>query len=160
MKFFLLIPFMLVSGTNVDGTDIETVDIQSGGMQQNQMEKIVKAMAQESSGAAGVVQFKFRGTNLYLISDVKHNRMRIIAPIVEYAKLERKHIDAAFESNFHKALDARYAVSEGILYSAYIHSMKELNEAQIQSAVSQVANLALSFGGDYSSGELTYGGNQ
>ncbi len=38
--------------------------------------------------------------------------------------------------------------------------MKELTQAQIESAVSQVANLALSFGEDYSSGELIYGGGQ
>ena len=160
MKLLLLIPFLLVSGSNIDETKIEPADIQITAMQQSKMEQIVKAMAQESNGSEGVVQFKFRDVKMYLISDVKHNRMRIIAPIVEYSKLERQHIDAAFESNFHKALDARYAVSEGIMYAAYIHSMKELTQAQIESAVSQVANLALSFGGNYSSGELIYGGSQ
>jgi len=162
MKLFLLIPFLLVSGSNIDETKIEQTDIQitATAMQQSKMEQIVKAMAQEAEGSEGVVQFKHRDVKMYLISDVKHNRMRIIAPIVEYSKLERKHIDAAFEANFHKALDARYAVSEGVMYAAYIHSMKELTQAQIESAVSQVANLALSFGGDYSSGELIYGGGQ
>ena len=160
MKLLLLVPFLVVSATNIDATKIDSSDIQSFGMQQNIMEQIVKGMAQDSSGENGVVEFNFRNVKMYLVSDVKHNRMRIIAPIADYTKLERQHIDAVLQSNFHKALDARYAVSEGVLYSAYIHSMKELTKAQIESAVSQVANLALSFGGTYSSGELTYGGDQ
>ncbi len=44
-----------------------------------------------------------------------------------------------------------------VLYSAFIHPMSELSRWQIKSAVEQVANLASSFGGDYSSGLLTFG---
>jgi hypothetical protein len=74
--------------------------------------------------------------------------------------LTRQHLDAALESNFHKALDARYATSKGVLYSAYMHRLSELSELQLISAVEQVANLALTFGGEYSSGTLVYGGNE
>ncbi len=72
MKLFLLIPFLLVSGSNIDETTIEQTDIQ------------------------------------------------IAAPAMQQSKMERQPIDAALESNFHKALDARYAVSEGIMYAAPI----------------------------------------
>jgi len=134
------------------------VSVAADLMNQNLMEKAVKNMASHSEGGKGLVKFKFSNTQMYLISDVKHNRMRIIAPIIEYKKLTIKHLDAILESNFHKSLDARYAVSKGVLYSAYIHSLAELNETQIKSAVQQVANLALSFGNEYSSGMLTYSG--
>lgn len=129
-------------------------------MNQSLMEKTIKNMALKSEGEKGFVKFNYSNTKMYLISDIKHNRMRIIAPIVEYKKLSLQHLDAILESNFHKSLDARYAVSKGVLYSAFIHPLSELSEAQIKSAVQQVANLALSFGKEYSSGMLTYGGKR
>lgn len=126
------------------------------GMSQASLERIIKAMADTSRGEQGAVEFDFNNVRMYVISDVKHNRMRIVAPVAEYAKLTREQRDAVLVSNYHKSLDARYAVSEGVLYSAYIHPLAELNEGQIRSAVRQVSNLALSFGTDYSSGELTF----
>jgi hypothetical protein len=129
-------------------------------MNQKSMEHIAKGMAQSSKGEKGFVEFSYSNVTLYLISDVEHDRMRIIAPIADYNKLTRQNLDAALESNFHKALDARYATSKGVLYSAYMHRLSELSESQLISAVEQVANLALTFGGEYSSGTLVYGGSE
>jgi len=84
--------------------------------------------------------------------------MRIIAPITEYSKLTAEQKDTVMEANFHKTLDARYASSNGILYSAYIHPMSALSETQIGDALEQVATLAATFGTTYSSGELSFGG--
>ncbi len=94
---------------------------------------------------------------MYLISDVAHDRMRIISTITEYKDVTKEQLDAMMVSNFHTAIDARYGVSHGILYSAYIHPLSSLSEEQIKSAVTQVANLTLSFGSEYSSGLLRYG---
>lgn len=125
-------------------------------MDQVTLERVVKTMAQGSKGEKGVVDFNFEQVLMYLISDTTHNRMRIIAPITDANKLSQAQISAILEANFHQALDARYAVSKGVLFSTYIHPLAELTEAQIQSAVVQVANLALSFGTEYSSGVLSY----
>ena len=123
----------------------------------NKMESIVKGLASESEGGKGRVKFKYQNILMYLITDPINNRMRIIAPIANYADLDRAHIDAAMVSNFSLALDARYAVREGVLFSAYVHSLKELNEEQVVSAVRQVSTLALTFGSQYSSGEMAFG---
>lgn len=146
-KILLVISFFLFSGLCVG----ETL------MNQESMEKIIKSLALKSEGGKGIVEFNFSNIKMYLMSDVKYDRMRIIAPIIKYKKLSLLQVDAVLESNFHKSLDARYAVSEGVLYSAYIHPLSELSENQIKTAVQQVANLALSFGEEYSSGMLTYG---
>ena len=148
MKRLLLLTSLLL---------LANVAFANHGMSQASLERIIKAMADSSRGEQGVVEFDFNNVRMYVISDVKHNRMRIVAPVAEYAKLTRAQLDAILVSNYHMALDARYAVSEGVLYSAYIHPLAELNEGQIRSAVRQVSNLALSFGTDYSSGELTFG---
>ena len=129
----------------------------NASMDQARLEDIVKQLAEHSSGTGGVVEFQYNKVKMYLISDVDHNRMRIIAPIVEYKKLTQPQIDAVMNANFHDALDARYAVSKDVLYSAFIHPLKELTENQVLGAVLQVSNLALSFGYGYTSGTLSYG---
>lgn len=149
-KLFLLLASLLFSTLTFAGSDTDQVFL----------EKTVKAMAIKSEGEKGVVEFSYNDINMHLISDVKHDRMRIITPVAEYGKLTLKHLKALLESNFHRSLDARYAVSKGVLYSAYIHPLSGLSESQIKSAVKQVANLAATFGGDYSSGELSYGGQK
>lgn len=128
-------------------------------MTQDQMERIVKQLADSAAGEKGVVEFVFQGMNMYLVSDASHDRMRIIAPIAEYSKLTQAQIKNAMESNFHSALDARYALSKDVLYAAYIHPLSKLDQSQIESAVTQVFNLRATFGGTYSSGVLSYKGN-
>lgn len=149
-KLFWFLPFLLF------------INIAKGEnkMDQQLMEKIVKEMAADAKGDSGVVEFNYNKVRMYLISDASHDRMRIIAPIAEYQKLSRRHIDAVMESNFHGALDARYGVSDGVLYAAYIHPLSELSNGEIRSAILQVSNLALSFGNEYSSGVLSYGEQQ
>ena len=123
----------------------------------NQMEEIIKGIASESEGEKGRVKFVYQNVLMYLISDPVRNRMRIIAPITKYDDLDKALIDAAMISNFSLALDARYAVRDGVLFSAYIHPLKELTEEQIKSAARQVSSLAITFGTRYTSGEMAFG---
>jgi len=129
-------------------------------MSQAEMEKIVKQTASASKGEKGVVNFIYNNVRMALISDVKHDRMRIIAAVKKFKALTPQQTKSILESNFHKSLDARYAVSKGVLYSAYIHPLSSLRKKQITSAMLQVSNLAKSFGKKYSSGVLTFGGKK
>ena len=126
-------------------------------MDQANMERLVKSKASQAKGEKGVVEFEYNSVTMYLISDVNHDRMRIVAPVIEYEKLTKDQIDSVMNSNYHRALDARYAVSDGILFSVYIHPLSQLSDTQIDSAIEQVANLALSFGSQYTSGMLNFG---
>ena len=130
------------------------------GMNQQQLEEIIKSLSKESKGDDGYVAFIYQGVEMHLISDVVHNRMRIVSPIVQYEKLSTEQIDAIMEANFHSSLDGRYAVSDGLLYAAFIHPLEELSEWEIESGVYQVANLVRTFGTSYSSGGLEFGGGR
>jgi len=136
---------------------IQTDSFAQPGMNQQILENTIKKLANKSEGSQGFVKFKYNKLTMYLISDVKHDRMRIITPVSNYEDLTELQIFKVLESNFHKSLDARYAISKGILYSAYIHPLSTLTVKQIQSAVRQVSNLSITFGKQYSSGVLTYG---
>ncbi|MAZ66780.1 MAG: hypothetical protein CMF25_06685 [Kangiellaceae bacterium] len=129
-------------------------------MNQQEMEAIVNDMATEAKGSEGFVEFRYNKVKMYLISDNVHDRMRIVAPVANYNDVTDEQRTKVLESNFHNSLDARYAVSEGILYTAFIHPMSDLNQKLIQTAVVQVSNLAITFGTDYTSGVLSFAGTK
>ncbi len=130
----------------------------AGIMTQEAMEKIVISRVEVITQKKGNVVFMYKKVKMALVSDVGHDRMRIIAPITEYPVLTSEIKDAVMESNFHSALDARYAVSKDVLYSAYIHPMSSLTKQELESALNQVSTLALTFGSTYSSGALIFNG--
>ncbi len=148
MKKIILVFLLALQSSVVLGGDT---------MNENIMENIVKDISQNAKGENGYVEFVHNDVKMYLISDVTHDRMRIISAIAEYKDVTKEQLDAMMVSNFHTAIDARYGVSHGILYSAYIHPLSSLTEKQIKSSLTQVSNLALSFGSEYSSGLLQYG---
>ncbi len=130
----------------------------SAAMTQERMEAILRERVDEARGGGGGLEFRYAGVAMLCISDPSHDRMRIIAPIRSEADVSDHQRRLALAANFHTALDARYASSEGVLYAAFIHPLSPLDEAQLLSALRQVASLALSFGTTYSSGELIFGG--
>ncbi len=102
-------------------------------------------------------QFKVQNVNMALVFDTTFDRMRIIAPIMKVDDITDEQKDNMMASNFHLALDARYATGNGLLYAAFIHPLSSLNEKELVSALRQVSTLALTFGTTYTSGELTFG---
>ena len=131
---------------------------EASAMTQDEMEKAVAGIVEVEEAKKGYVVFEHKNVKMALISDVNHDRMRIIAPITKYSELTLDQVKNMMESNFHKALDARYAESNDVVYSAFIHPMSPLSEAELIKALDQVATLALTFGTSYTSGELSYGG--
>lgn len=127
-------------------------------MTQDDMEKTVADIVEVEESKKGYVVFEYKNVKMALISDVNHDRMRIIAPITKYSGITLDQVKKTMESNFHQALDARYAESNDILYSAFIHPMSPLSEIELIKALDQVATLALTFGTSYTSGELSYAG--
>lgn len=125
------------------------------------LENVIREFSENEISVKGnVIEFEYRKMLLYCIYDEAHNRMRIISPIKNYSDVGEAEKDRMFASNFHSALDARYAESNGVLYSAYIHPLSPLTQTDVLSAIYQVASLHLSYGTEYSSGLLSFGGSK
>jgi len=84
----------------------------------------------------------------------KANRMRLITPVASLADMSEQQVIASLVSNYHLALDARYALSGEVLVTTYIHPLAELTEQQLISAIRQVATLSKTFGTTYTSGDI------
>jgi hypothetical protein len=73
--------------------------------------------------SGNVVRFTFDGLELICMSDVKVDRMSIVTPIVELTDIGPEQPVLAMTANFHSAFDARYAISQGYVYAAFIHAL-------------------------------------
>jgi hypothetical protein len=127
-------------------------------MSQEKLEEMVQASVhtQVIQYEPGYLLFNYLGRKMMVLSDVPHDRMRIVSPITKYSTLAPSIKDSLMQSNFHSALDARYAVSEDTLYAAFIHPLSTLAPTDLESALRQVFNLAATFGKTYSSGQLEF----
>lgn len=148
MKQIIIIFMLLGSGSMMNASAVT----------QDEMEKIVTDAVDVIESKKGYLVFEYKKVKMALISDISHDRMRIISPITKYSELTLEQISIIMDANFHRALDARYATSKDILYSAFIHSMSPLSKTELTDALNQVATLAQTFGSSYTSGELSYGG--
>jgi hypothetical protein len=143
------IPLVLI----VLGCGMATPD----GMSQELLAKHIEDIAGSAVVSPNVVEFRYDDVKIACVSDATHDRMRLISPIANIASLQPAHLEALLVANFHTTLDARYAISEGVIYAAFLHPLSTLSRAQLESAIRQVSALSRNFGSTYSSDELIYG---
>ena len=91
------------------------------------------------------------------LTDEFHNRMRIISPIAKIEDITAEQIRKCMEANFHTALDIKYAFSDGIVWAAFIHPLKELSDSQFLAALKQVVALNNNFGSSFTSTDIVFG---
>ena len=84
--------------------------------------------------------------------------MRIISPIKSSENISKDKLYRMMQANFDSALDARYSIAKGKLWSAYIHPLSELTDEQFFSGLAQTITLANSYSDSYSSGALVFSG--
>lgn len=85
------------------------------------------------------------------------NRMRVVVFIAEERKMEPSHLSTMLEANYHTALDARYALTDGYVVSAFIHPFQELDSTQFVMGLYQAIHCAETFGDSYSGGTMVFG---
>lgn len=105
------------------------------------------------------IQFLYKEHMLVCVYDESANRMRIISPIVKREEIGEEELLNALVANFHSALDVKYALSDEIIWSCFIHPLAELSEHQLKDAIDQVYAASATFGSTYSSTALVFPGN-
>lgn len=95
---------------------------------------------------------------LIVVTDTNAGRMRIITPIAESSALPPEALERLMQANFDTALDARYAIGQGLVWSVFIHPLDSLTTKDFASGLLQTKSLADTFGTTFSSGALNYGG--
>ncbi len=152
----------LVAFVSLDATAQSAFD----KMSNSKMEKILHREAQDvqrmpgSEEVPGRWQVIYMERTLYIITDELANRMRVMTPVIEEGHLEMEDYKLVMEANFDRALDAKYSLYQGYLWSSFTHPLQELTVEQFKDAMRQVATLADRYGSSYSSTDMVFGGDQ
>lgn len=115
------------------------------------LESILRTQKDSIQGFSGRWQVALNDMPMIVLTDETNDRMRIVAPIIEASKLDEDLLLDCLTANFHSALDVKYAISEGLLWSVYVHPLSPLTELEIESAIKQVYAAATTFGTTFSS---------
>ena len=98
---------------------------------------------------------------IVVLTDERADRMRLMMPIRKFSTDNLQDLQLALialHANFDRALDARYAIQGGVLWSVFIHPLESLTEGDLENAVKQVRTLRKNTGTTYTSSELLFGG--
>ena len=95
---------------------------------------------------------------LVVIADPANDRMRIMSRVISADQMSPELLIRVMQANFDTALDARHAIAQGVIWSAYIHPLGSLEDDQFLSGVGQTANLVRTFGESFYSGAMTFRG--
>ena len=108
--------------------------------------------------SGNAVEFSFQTVSITLIYDCDADRMRLLSPIKRKSDLGSGELDDAMQANFHSVLDARYCVYDDVVWSAFIHPLADLSDDLFVSAIEQVALANLTFGDQYTGGNIYFQG--
>jgi len=125
-------------------------------MNNKNLHSIIYTISDQVEGDNGSWRFVIDSTGFVCLTDELHNRMRVISPVANMDEVTDEQMRKCLEANFHTALDAKYAISDDILWATFIHPLKELTKDQVISGISQVYSCVKTFGTYYSSGILSF----
>lgn len=139
--------------------DEQTADtLIENGMDNERLQAVIEKVDSEYVGQSGYWKFRIANLAVTVITDEAADRMRIVIPIRTAAEVEAEELFRILQANFDSALDARYAIARGVLWSTYIHPLSALTEKEFLSGLGQAVNIVTTYGESYSSGALSFGG--
>ncbi|NEQ52850.1 MAG: type III secretion system chaperone [Leptolyngbya sp. SIO3F4] len=121
------------------------------------LEQLLESEVSNVEGDNGQWRFSVADRAVIVLADATNDRMRVFSPVVPVEELTAQQVQAMLAANFHTALDARYAVTDGAVVAVYVHPLSTLQGGNFRSALRQVVSLAETFGSSYSSSELNFG---
>ncbi|MEL6521643.1 MAG: hypothetical protein AAFQ66_11810 [Pseudomonadota bacterium] len=122
------------------------------------MADILQALDPEVQARGTAFQLTIGDVPIVIITDPVADRMRAMVPIRDASAMTSEELMRVMQANFDTALDARYAIAQGRLWSTFIHPLSPLKKDQLISGLGQTVNVATSYGTLYSGGALSYGG--
>ena len=127
-------------------------------MNNERLQAIIQRIDQEFTGRPGLWSLRVGNIGVQIITDERADRMRIIIPIRKAEELNPEEMYRILQANFDSALDARYAIGQGVLWGTFIHPLSSLSVEDFLSGLGQSINIVSSYGKTYTSGVLTFGG--
>ncbi len=95
---------------------------------------------------------------VYVVADEHEDRLRILVPVARADRFDADLLWVLLLANFQLALDARYAVQDGLVWCVFVHRLSWLTEVEVENALCNVLSLARNTGSSFSSSDLVLDG--
>jgi hypothetical protein len=115
------------------------------------MGRIVDAYLTRLEGEPGFWRGMRNDVPVFVFSDDKRDRMRIMAPIGVVDEPDADLFHVLLQANFGPALDARYAMRGKEIWAVVVHPLATLAPDDLPSLFDQVVNLVRNTGGTFAS---------
>jgi hypothetical protein len=93
-----------------------------------------------------------------LTADAAAGRLRAMMPIGRAGDMDEADLRRMMQANFDSALDGRYAIARGLVWSVFVHPLRGLEKNHLIGGLAQAATLARTHGTIYSGGGAQFGG--
>lgn len=130
----------------------------AAGMNNAQLDALIRRIDKKAEGRAGYWKLNIEGHLVAVITDEKADRMRIVSAVAKADDVSLETMQRLMQANFDSALDARYSIAKGAVWSVFIHPLAALSDAEFLSGMGQVINLGLTYGTTFSSGAIIFNG--
>jgi hypothetical protein len=118
---------------------------------------VVTMIDEDASITGNGATFEVDGTPVTLVFDVNADRMRLFTRVASSDGLSGAQLKRLMQANFDTALDARYAIAGGQVWSTFMHPLVSLSQDDFVSAIAQTVTLVRTYGTTFSSGALSFG---
>ena len=119
---------------SVGEVEVEKNDINES-MNNSRMHDLLQRIDPELEGQLGSWVITYDTLRAQVITDENADRMRVIVPIIKVEDVEEGELLRLMQANFDSALDARYSVANGVIWSAFIHPLSILSDEEFVSGL-------------------------
>jgi hypothetical protein len=134
-----------------------TLTLEARGMTHSTLGRLLERLLTDLEGSEGFWHGQRDDVTVYVISDVEHDRMRIMAPVGELRVKDASFLALLLRANFDRALDAKYALRNRELWAVFMHPLSTIVPDDLGTFVDQVVRLVKNTGTTYASSDLVFG---
>lgn len=154
----MLVGLVFALGIALPVSGQEATPAPDGRMTLERMGDILLLLDSETRRADTAFELTVEDVPVLIHTDVGADRMRAMVPIRLAEDIAPEEWMRLMQANFDSALDARYAVAQGRLWSVFIHPLSPLEKDQLISGIAQTVNAARTYGSLYTSGGMQFDG--
>ena len=118
--------------------------------------KLIESYLTQLEGQPGFWRGMREDVPVYVFSDDRNDRMRLMAPIGELRELNPEVLQVLLQANYDRALDAKYALRGREVWAVAVHPLATLAPDDFASFIEQVVKLVKNTGTTYASSDLVF----
>lgn len=123
-----------------------------------QLARTLEDIVPNVEGGDGTWMATVDGLSVFVLADERADRIRVMTPIARADHGDHDLYLVLLSANFDRALEAHYAVHDGVVWCLFVHALGELTGQELRRAVNGVVTLARNTGTTFASGEIRFTG--